>query len=84
MKNEPFTQYSFYWTEWSKAEFLVFFPAGIYLLKVNNGNTGTRGEIGLKLTIKTSDTYFTPCSSVSMINFEHVIACWGLVLQRCK
>ena len=28
-------------------------------------------------------TYFTPCSSVSFVNFEHVIAGWGKVcLQR--
>ena len=36
-------------------------PAGIYLLKVNNRNTRT---------------YFTPCSSVSIVYFEHVIAGW--------
>ena len=46
------------------------YPAGIYLLKVNNRNTRTRFEICSKLTIK------TPCSSVSIINFEHVIAGW--------
>ena len=31
------------------------FPAGIYLLKVNNRNTRTRCEICSKLTIKTPD-----------------------------
>ena len=36
-------------------------PAGIYLLKVNNRNIRT---------------YFTPCSSVSVVNFEHVTAGW--------
>ena len=36
-------------------------PASIYLLKVNNRNTRT---------------YFIPCSSVSIVNFEHVIAGW--------
>ena len=30
-------------------------PAGIYLLKVNNRNTGTRCEICSKLTIKTPE-----------------------------
>ena len=30
----------------------MFTPAGIYLLKVNNGNTRTRDEICSKLTIK--------------------------------
>ena len=61
-------------------------PAGIYLVKVNNRNTRTRCEICLKLTIKIpkrrqwrrSDVfivkfivkYFTPCSNVSIVDFE--------------
>ena len=52
------------------------YPAGIYLLKVNNRNTRTRCEICSKLTIKILWTYFIPCSSVSIFNFEHVIAGW--------
>ena len=32
--------------------FVLFFPTGIYLLKVNNRNTRTRCEICSKLTIK--------------------------------
>ena len=62
--------------------------AGIYLLQVNNRNTRTKYEICSKLTIKTPEwcqasfwylccelwTNFTPCSSVSVVNFEHVIA----------
>ena len=48
-------------------------PAGIYLLKVNNRNLKKRRKICSKLTIK---TYFTSCSSVSIINFEHVTAGW--------
>ena len=44
------------------------FPVGIYLLKVNNRNTRKTCEICSKL--------FTPCSSVSIVNFEHVIAGW--------
>ena len=43
-------------------------PAGIYLLRVNNRNARTRCEICSK---------FTPCSSVSIVNFEHVIL-WEL------
>ena len=46
--------------------------AGIYLLKVNNRNTRWRCEIYSNLT------YFTPCSSVSIVNFEHVDADWEL------
>ena len=42
--------------------------AGIYLLEVNNRNTRTRCKICSELTI--------PCSSVSIVNFEHVIAGW--------
>ena len=37
------------------------YPAGIYLLKCSNRNTGTRCEL---------------CSSVSIVNFEHVISGW--------
>ena len=39
------------------------------LFKVNNRNTCTRCEIYSKLT---------PCSKVSIVNFEHVIAGWDL------
>ena len=39
-------------------------PAGIYLVKVNTRNTRTRCEVCSKLT---------PCSSASIVNFEHVI-----------
>ena len=59
----------------------------IYLLKVSNRNTKTRCEMCSKLTIKTPElrngvliiqfwTYFTPCSSVSIVNFEHAIDGW--------
>ena len=58
-----------------------YIPAGIYLLKVNSRNTRTRCDICSNLTIKTFfflklRTYFTPCSSISVDNFEHVIAGW--------
>ena len=42
----------------------VAFPAGIYLLKVNNRNTRTRCEICSKLTIKTPGVF--------IVNFEHI------------
>ena len=53
-------------------------PAGIYLLKVNNRNTRTRCEIGSVILVSSLLTlnYFTPCSSASIVNFEHVIAGW--------
>ena len=47
------------------------------MFKVNNRNTRTRCEIWSKLTIKTSERrYFTPCSSVFIVNFEQVNAGW--------
>ena len=46
-------------------------------LKVNR-NTRTKCEIYSKLTIK------TPCSSVSIVNFEHVIACWMIYQKLLK
>ena len=52
---------------------------GIYLLQVNNRNTRPRCEICSKLTIK-APPYFTPCSSVSIVNFEHVNADWVMQL----
>ena len=45
------------------------------MFKVNNRNTRTRCEIWSKLTIKTPERrYFTPCSSVFVVNFELVNA----------
>ena len=41
------------------------------MFKINNRNTRTRRELRSKLTIETPDI-----SSVSIINFEHVIAGW--------
>ena len=50
---------------------LTVIPAGIYLLKVNNRNTGTRCGIGSKLTIKTPKRSQWRCSGVFIVNFEH-------------
>ena len=61
-------------------------PAGNYMFKVSNGNTRLRCEICSKLTRKTPErrqasfrclycefwTYFPPCSSVSIVNFNQV------------
>ena len=73
---------------------LSFFPANIYLFKVNNWNNRKRCEI-LKLTIKTPEqrywscsgvfivnwSYFTPFSSVSTVNFEQVNVSWVWTLE---
>ena len=65
-------------------------PSGNYMLKINNRNTRTRCEICSKLTIKIMAsfwclcflwTYFTPSSSVSIVNFETVNAGWEDVIS---
>ena len=64
--------------------FYQYDPAGIYLLKVNNRNSRIRCEICSELTINTPElrdwcrcgvfiANFVPCSSVFIVNFEHVI-----------
>ena len=56
---------------------------GNYIFKVNNKNTRTRCEICSKLTIKIPEqTYLTPSSGVSIVNFEHVIAGWVCTSSR--
>ena len=37
-----------------------------------------------KVNNKDTTTYFTPCSSVSIVNFEHVIFGWDKVLLVSK
>ena len=46
-------------------------PAGIYLLKVNKGNTRTRCEICSKLTIKILERRQWRRSGIFIVNFEH-------------
>ena len=46
---------------------MCLFPAGNYMFKFNNRNTRTMCEIYSKLT---------PCSSVSIVNFEQANAGW--------
>ena len=74
----------------SKKNWEEAIPAGNYTFKVNNRNTRTECEICPKLTIKTPEwrqgfycqlwTYFTLCSSVSIVNFEHVNAGWKVIV----
>ena len=47
-------------------------PAGIYLLKVNNRNTGKRCKICSKLTIKTRERRHWRRSGIFIVNFEHI------------
>ena len=50
----------------------LVYPAGIYLVKVNNRNTRTRCDVCSKLTIKTLERRHWRRSSVFIANFEHV------------
>ena len=47
-------------------------PAGIYLLKVSNRNTGTRCGICSQLTIKTPKRHQWRRFGVFIITFEHI------------
>ena len=49
-----------------------FIPVGIYLFKVNKGNTRTMCEIYSKLTIKTPERRHWPLSGVFIVNFEQI------------
>ena len=63
-------------SEWILNAPLGDFPADIYLLKVNNRNIRTMASfwcLYCKLW-----TYFTPCYSVSIVNFEQVNVGWVL------
>ena len=70
-----------------QSKLLPDIPAGNYIFKVNSRNITTRCETCSELIIKTSerrqwrctDVFIinferTPCSSVSIINFQDVIA----------
>ena len=48
-------------------------PSRIYLLKVTNKNTRTRRKICSKLTIKTPERCQWLCSGVFFVNFEHIL-----------
>ena len=55
-----------------------YISANLYLFKVNSKNTIKRCEICSKLTIK---THFTPCSSISIVDFERLNVSWDLSNQ---
>ena len=63
------------------------YPIDNYMFKFNDRNTRKRCEICSKLIIKTPERpcsrttlfLFTPCSSVAIAIFEHVIADWVCV-----
>ena len=48
-------------------------PFGIFLLKVNIGNTRTMCEICSELTIKTTERYQWRLSGIFIVNFKHIL-----------
>ena len=81
------------WNNFSSIRSTICHPVGIYLLKINNRNTRTRCEICSKLTITPLVSFwclycylwtnFTPCSSVSIVNFECIIADFAVAIWLC-
>ena len=62
-------------------------PAGIYLLKVSNRNTRTKVWNIFKVNNNNTVNFehiSHICSSVSIVNFEHVIAGWDAGLKWLK
>ena len=51
---------------------MVFFPAGIYLLKVNKRNSRARCEIYSKLTIKIPERRQWRRFGIFIVNLEHI------------
>ena len=49
--------------------YISLYPAGIYLVKVNNRNTRTRREKCSKLAIKTPEQHR---SGIFIVKFEHI------------
>ena len=49
-----------------------YFPANIYVFKVNNGNTRKRCEISSQLTMKTPEQHQWHCSGFFIVNFKHI------------
>ena len=54
------------------------YPASMYMFKVNSKNTRTKCEIGTKLWCLYCKlcTYFMPCSSVCIVDFEQGNGGW--------
>ena len=58
---------------------MLYFPATIYLLRINNRNTRTRYEICLQLKkdIKTTPRRHWRRSGPFVANFEHMYKVWS-------
>ena len=77
----------------------LLFPVGIYMFKVNNRNTRKRCETCTKVTKKNTRTtsvtlfwclysklwtYFTPLSSVLIVDFEQANFSWEVSVKFCN
>ena len=52
---------------------IFVFPAGIYLLKVNEGHSKTMSKTYLKLTIKTEERHYLGHSAIFIVKFERIL-----------
>ena len=59
---------------------MASYPANIYLFKVNNKSTRKRYEICSKLAIKTPEKRQWRRSGVFIINFEHILHIFLVIL----
>ena len=53
------------------------------MLKVNNKNTRSTPRLRFGAFIVTFWTYFTRCSSVYIVNFEHILVALGVEATLC-
>ena len=69
---QTFVRGFYFWLRTGKCGCAWTFPAGIYLLKVNNRNTRTRCEVCSKLIMKTPEWRQWGRSGVFIVNYEHI------------
>ena len=51
------------------------------MFKVNNKDAGTTPMTSLWRVYCELQTYFTPCTRVSTVNFKHVISSWEIAVS---
>ena len=80
----PGKHHTFAWATWLRSsdiinwwhhdclKFIYYFPTGIYLFKVDYGNTRPMSEIRPKLIIKTPELCQRWCSGVFIVNFGQI------------
>ena len=83
-QSAAFYQYSCILNYFGLLNFLTFFPAGIYLLKVNNRNIRTRCEICSKLTIKATVNVVLVSLLLTLNIFHTLLYCFYCWLWAVK